>query len=154
MRAWGYESFANDTTMNIICIYCEDEKLVRQEQADKCLKNEFNEETCELSLGLVIWFIQKGLKVDELYLQKALRMAQKEQADEKLYVWADPKARNDMLEEEIKLLNTAIESGGYYPPSFEKHLQDILQHGMSVCEKVRTQARPRKTMVPYSDMPL
>ena len=154
MGAWGYESYANDITMNIICIYCEDEKLVRQEQADKCLKNEFNDETPELSLGLVSWFLQKGLKVDELYLEKGLRMAQKEQEDDKLYRWADPKSRNEMLEEEIKLIHTSIESGGFYPPSFEKHLQDILQHGMSVCEKVRTKARPRKNIVPYADMPM
>lgn len=154
MGAWGYESYANDTTMNIICIYCEDEKLVRQEQADKCLKTEFNEEKCELSLGLVVWFLQKGLKVEELYLEKAMRMAQKEQDDNKLCRWADPKSRYDMLEEEIKLIGTSIESGGFYPPNFERHLQDILQHGMSVCEKVRTKARPRKSIVPYADLPL
>jgi hypothetical protein len=152
MVAWGYESSSNDITMNIICIYCDDEKLVRQEQADKCLKVEFNEETCECSLGLVIWFLQKGLKVEELYLEKALRMAQKEQEDDKLDRWAEPKERNDMLEEEIKMIHTAIESGGFCPPNFEQHLQNILQHGMSVCEKVRERPRTRKNIVPYADL--
>jgi hypothetical protein len=68
MGAWGYESSANDSTMDTLGTHCKKIDMPKQEEANKCLKTEFNTEYSSQSLGLVVWFLTHGLMVEDTYL--------------------------------------------------------------------------------------
>lgn len=132
MGAWGVESCSNDSTMDCLCDYCEDTNSPTQSEADKCLKNEFNVEYSSTSLGLVIWFLNKGLSVGEDYLNRCIEYANTEYNSDNKDEWFDFEARKDMLKLEKKILTSALENNGKATKRFKKPVGDILGGVLSI----------------------
>jgi len=95
MGAWGYESPSNDGTMDLLCESCKDIYNPTQEEADKCLEEYFGDEVEDYdryALGLVVWFLEQGMRVETMYLTPCLEDIILREMD-KLSDWSKPEAR-------------------------------------------------------------
>lgn len=134
MGAWGCESSANDTTMDILCEYCKSTSEPTQQEADKCLRDEFDTEYSASSLGIVVWFLQKGLYVDKDYLLRSLEKLDTEYA-ENANGWFDFEERRQCLRLEKEIIESALNNQGTSKKRFAKPVGDILSMGLGTIHK-------------------
>lgn len=136
MGAWGFESSSNDGTMDILCGACKNIYEPTQEEANKCLEEDFNTEDSASSLGIVIWFLQQGMEVDQKYLTACLEEVFPSEMDSNDSGWTNFAARKRCLEIEKEMIESALNSGKA-KKRYAKPIGDILSAGLGVVDGVR-----------------
>lgn len=135
MGAWGCESSANDNTMDILVEYCKNTSNPTQKEADKCLENVFDpSEGYASSLGLVVWFLQKGLHVDKNILLQSIEKIDYDYA-ENTDGWFNFDERRQCLLLEKEIIESALDNQGVAKKKFAKPVGDILSMGLGAIHK-------------------
>ena len=118
MGAWGNESCSSDDCWDNL--WAKDIHNMTQKEADNSLAKTFIQKVAKgdddefaAQLGVVIWVLRQGLKVEKKYLTTAknitlLLLGSKEY----LECWNEPKERLAHLKRESQEITEAIKSGG------------------------------------------
>jgi len=118
MGAWGNESCSSDSCWDNL--WAKDIHNMTQKEADNSLAKTFAQKIASddsdgfaAQLGVVIWVLRQGLKVEKKYLTAAknitlLLLGSKEY----LKCWNEPKERLAHLKRESKEITEAIKNGG------------------------------------------
>ena len=136
MGSWGEESCSSDSCWDNL--WAKDIHNMTQKEADSSLAKTFIKKVAKddndefaAQLGVVIWILRQGLKVEEKYLVQAksitkLLLGSQDYLD----CWNSPKERATHLKREAKEITIAIGNGGvgkkkHIPGLFEKIAKGI-----------------------------
>ena len=115
MGSWGYNSYDNDHCHDNLLD--ETNKNPTQNDADNDIakvfskefydKNQYKEDFTnkECQLGVVLWYLNKGLTIQKKYISRAIDNAKSFLNDKEYFaLWNDSLKRKLYLEKELKLL--------------------------------------------------
>jgi hypothetical protein len=114
MGAWGTESYSNDSVWDALARSHKDPRRIGQANVSATVINVFRSERDgdETKLGVVVFFLLRGMKIPRRYLEEALRIA-KRLAGAKKYLrnWVEPKVRKEALLWEAGQMEWALKHG-------------------------------------------
>lgn len=130
MGAWGYESCANDNCWDNL--WAENIHKMTQKEADDSLEKCFDGKTFrstdekQTGLGVVIWILRQGLKVDGKYLKRAAKFAVDLREDkEYLSEWNSETKRKENLDRELGEINESLKNDGQ---GNKQHVPGLFEH--------------------------
>lgn len=129
MGAWGSESCSNDSCWD--ALKADDIHNMTQKEADltleKCFVGKIFRSTRDkqTGLGVVIWILRLGLKVDKKFLKRASEFAKSLAEDEEyLSEWKSVTTRKDNLAKELDDIKYALSNDGC---GVERHIPGLFE---------------------------